>query len=508
MTSGMFDFDSRASTQLRVPRFLWLLVFLLNFNCSITRTVSKASPDASTKPHSDDANSLSESNRTNENDADDSDRADVSNDATTSDDSGSVDAQPREEAQLESAPLIFATTDTEFGLNVVLSQGERDRLDLQIHEPTQTLWSEVSDRTIKGDDVVQWRVRALTPSTEYEYRLLYRAANGEEEVLYDGRIQTRREQGESFSFCLLADSHIFVDTPDLTGPDLALVAQSVEAEKPDFVVHLGDILDFHYFGFNAPPPESLWTKIGYLSYRDFMGNLLGRTTHFSVIGNWDGENGDFTDEEIDRSRSQRLLYLPGPDPSTYPQGGSEYQDYYAFTWGDALFIVLNVMSYTLTAHSLSGDIGLPDDWTLGESQLLWLENTLEDSESKWKMIFIHHAVGGNAGDEANSAYGRGGGRAALVGEQETIHDLMQDYGVDVFFYGHDHVFFDMVVDGIHYTIPGSTGALWKFPTSDTGYPEDAYWPDSGYARVDVTPNRIDVVFISINGDVLYEYDIE
>jgi predicted phosphodiesterase len=286
------------------------------------------------------------------------------------------------------------------------------------------------------------------------------------------------------------------------------ITQSVEMQEPDFVVHLGDILDFHYFGFNQPPPDSLWTKNGYLFYREFTGELLGNTTHFSVIGNWDGENGDFAAEEIERSRSQRLLYLPGPDPDTYPQGGSEHQDYFAFTWGDALFIVLNVMSYTPKGHYLSGDIGLPDDWTLGETQLHWLEETLKNSESKWKVIFVHHTVGGNAGDEANSAYGRGGGRAALVGEQATVHALMRDYGVQVFFYGHDHVFFDMIVDGIHYTIPGSTGAPWKFTTLETGYPADAYWTDSGYARVDVTPSRIDVAFVNINDEDIYQYSIQ
>jgi len=33
--------------------------------------------------------------------------------------------------------------------------------------------------------------------------------------------------------------------------------------------------------------------------------------------------------------------------------------------------------------------------------------------------------------------------------------------VQIFFYAHDHVFTDMVVDGIHYTLPGSAGAPWK-----------------------------------------------
>jgi hypothetical protein len=47
-----------------------------------------------------------------------------------------------------------------------------------------------------------------------------------------------------------------------------------------------------------------------------------------------------------------------------------------------------------------------------------------------------------------------------------VHQLMQDHGVQIFFYGHDHTFTDMVVDGIHYTMPGSAGAVWMFTAAD------------------------------------------
>ena len=66
---------------------------------------------------------------------------------------------------------------------------------------------------------------------------------------------------------------------------------------------------------------------------------MGHAAHFPVIGNWDGESGCNTTDEIGRSMSQRLLYAPGPGAATYPEGGSANGDYYAFTWGDALFVV-------------------------------------------------------------------------------------------------------------------------------------------------------------------------
>ncbi|MEP6653403.1 MAG: hypothetical protein ABJA82_08600, partial [Myxococcales bacterium] len=242
------------------------------------------------------------------------------------------------------------------------------------------------------------------------------------------------------------------------------------------------------------------------NYRRMFADTLGHLAHFQALGNWDGESGCNTAEEISRSMTERLRYLPTPGPTNHPTGGGANHDYYAFTWGDALFIVLNVMTYTPTCHLLStGDSGTPDDWTLGPEQLEWLERTLAGATSKWRFTFIHHTVGGAAGDYLNSAYGRGGGLAAHVGEQAIVHELLRSYGVQIFFYGHDHVFEDMVVDGIHYTLPGSAGAPWKFTEAETGYPQS--WPDSGYGRVSVSPTRVQVDFVALGGRILNTYTI-
>jgi len=285
------------------------------------------------------------------------------------------------------------------------------------------------------------------------------------------------------------------------------VADLVVKDRPDFVINLGDVIDLHGFGFNIPVPDPSWARKGFLDYRRLLGLLASQAPHFLVLGNWDGEKGHFTEEERLRARGPRFDYLPNPRAEDHPEGGGPNQDYYAFTWGDALFVVLNVVSYTPTAHTLdrTADPGRPDDYTLGREQLAWVEKTLSDAKSRWKFVCIHHAAGGRAGDARNSAYGRGGGRAARVGEQARLHALMRKHGVQVFFYGHDHVFTDMVVDGIHYTLPGSCGAPWKFKRAETGY--ERFWPDSGYARVRVEPDRVVVVFVDAEGRELHRYSI-
>ena len=74
-----------------------------------------------------------------------------------------------------------------------------------------------------------------------------------------------------------------------------------------------------------------------------------------------------------------------------------------------------------------------------------------------------------------------------MGEQAKVHELMRQYGVEVFFYGHDHVFTDMTADNIHYICNGSAGAPWKFTTEETGY--ESYIPDSGFTLVDVSADK-------------------
>ena len=83
---------------------------------------------------------------------------------------------------------------------------------------------------------------------------------------------------------------------------------------------------------------------------------------------------------------------------------------------------------------------------------------------------------------------------------------MLDYGVQVFFYGHDHVFADMVVDGIHYTTPSNAGAIWTFAGDQTGYTQ--YWDQSGWAHVDVTPDELRVEFRALGGEQLYGYTLQ
>ncbi len=406
---------------------------------------------------------------------------------------------------LVGAPLVIAPTPDSFGVSVALADGDPSVLRARVRPEGQQSYRRSLAAETPAPDLAEWRFEELEPGTSYEYQVIDASSGA---VVSTGSAVTARPPGEPFRFALLSDTHIGSDLSYTNQGDenvMAAVSAEIGSAAPDFMVHLGDMLDYHQYGFNSPPPDTSISRLAYLNFRAQYGDTGANTAHFPVIGNWEGENGSYTEEEIQRSRTERMLYVPGPTPATYPEGGGAGEDYYAFTWGDALCVVLNVMTYTPTAHLLSTSPGLPDDWTLGSVQLAWLRKTLENATSKWRFLFIHHTVGGMAGNDANSAYGRGGGQAAYVGEQAIVHELMLEHGVQIFFYGHDHVFVDMAVDGIHYTDPGNAGAIWTFTTSETGYID--YWGDSGWAKVDVTPDDVHVSFMALGGTVLHEYTV-
>lgn len=59
------------------------------------------------------------------------------------------------------------------------------------------------------------------------------------------------------------------------------------------------------------------------------------------------------------------------------------ENYYAWKWGDALFIVLDPYWYT----SPKPDANTGWRWTLGKKQYDWLKATLEKDKSLYKFVF-------------------------------------------------------------------------------------------------------------------------
>ncbi|MBW2067234.1 MAG: metallophosphoesterase [Deltaproteobacteria bacterium] len=369
-------------------------------------------------------------------------------------------------------------------------------------------WKGTGEYLLKPFTPINVTLEPLLGDSSYEYQVYAREkSNTNFQRVTKGTFRTQRTKHSSFSFAVFSDAHIapfYRDRMEV----LREVGKGILARKPEFAFMLGDNIQT-FTSHGGPMTEPRFGPILYSALRHALGELPSSVPVYKVLGNWEGENGWHPDRERGWARNARTAW-PNPGPGTYPEGGSGNEDYYAFTWGDVLFIALNVTGYTASDHAMQSPGGRADDWTLGKEQREWLYDRLSRSKAKWKLIFIHHTVGGNAGDDVNSRYGRGGGRAARVGEQAVIHRWMGEFGVQVLFYGHDHVFTDIPVDGIHYVCVGSAGAPWKFPESVTGYRK--FWTPSGCTWVDVKDDRLEISFVKPDvlnpvGEVLHSFEI-
>ena len=300
-------------------------------------------------------------------------------------------------------------------------------------------WERSREVPIRPFATAEIRLESLTPDSTYLYRVYARLNEGKAfEKAADHTFRTRRRAGSPFSFALMSDSHI---TP-FNGERLEIISQtgsSILARKPDLFFLLGDNIQT-FTSHGGPMTDERFGPQLYSLLRHGLGTLPSSVPTFLVNGNWEGENGWHPGRERGWAKDARKAFIPNPGADTYPEGGSVEQDYYGFTWGDVLFLVLNVTGYTPLDHGLGSPTGKADDWTLGEKQKQWLFEQLSKAKARWKFVLAHHTVGGKAGDDVNSRYGRGGGQAARIGEQAVLQGWMKQFGVQVFFYGHDHVF--------------------------------------------------------------------
>ena len=127
----------------------------------------------------------------------------------------------------------------------------------------------------------------------------------------------------------------------------------------------------------------------YIAQRYYFG-LIGRSAPvFLALGNHDGEGG--SPDMSAWSIALRKRYFPNPAADGFFScNNGKLENYYAWTWGDALFVVLDPYWPT------GGRRGQRDDnwyWTLGTEQYRWLKKTLETADARFKFVFIHHPTG-------------------------------------------------------------------------------------------------------------------
>ncbi len=381
-------------------------------------------------------------------------------------------------------------------------------------------------------------ITGLQPNTKYYYRYCYRQPG---DTGFTARPQytfhTQRPPGSTFTFDVEADPH------DDANSDTALYRQCLKnqlSDLPDFMVDLGDFLmtDKLQNSSGSVPYDTIPYRCKI--FRDFYSTSGNSVPLFITMGNHEGEAGWYlngTANSIPVWDAQvRTQYFLNPEPDNFYTGDTtnyQYighrQTYYAWQWGDALYIVLDPFWYT----SPKPDSLTSWNWSLGLTQYNWLKSTLESSTAKYKFVFSHQLVGG-----ADDGQGRGGVEAAdfyewggenldstpgfatnRPGWYKPIKDLLTENRVNIFFHGHDHFFGQQEKECMIYQeTPQPSLPNFNYPqqAAQYGYYSGLILPNSGHLRVTVSPDGIQVQYVRVylpadtnathhNGDISATY---
>ena len=423
---------------------------------------------------------------------------------------------------------------TDRSVTVVVSAYNALELNVEYGTKPGDYFASTSPRRCKRGDTVQLPLSRLKSNTRYYYRVRYQVQGTPwTESSPESTFHTQRPPGEPFCFTVQADSHLDGQTDLQTY--LQTLNNAVRA-MPDFHMDLGDT-----FMTDKYRPNFRDAEAQYYAQRYYFAQIGQVAPLFLVLGNHDGEAGWFYapgDNNISLwSHRLRTRLFPNPIPSSFYSGNTtqvpglgHLEDYYAWRWGDAHFIVLDPFWPTLMRGRSVNDGWR---WTLGQEQFNWLRKTLGASDATFKFVFIHNLVGGN--DEA----ARGGVEAAPFfewggrdfngaesfdkhrpGFDQPIHRLLVDNGVSIVFHGHDHFFARQELDGMIYQLvpqPGhaSKQRAEKEPgrrrgknasekanhlAADYGYVSGDIIAGSGCLRVTISPKQAILDFLLSDGD--------
>jgi len=385
-------------------------------------------------------------------------------------------------------------------------------------------------------------IAPLAANTRYYYRLRHRPPG---QSSFDATVEqtfiTSRAAGATFSFGVQGDSHPERAGKMFNGDLYVRTMEHVREDRPDLYFMLGDDFSIESLIAGNTLSQRAVDQV-YAFQRPFVSRVAGSTSLFLVNGNHEEAGRVLLDGSAASApvlaAIARNRFYPLPTPDAFYTGNAEPvehvglpRDYYAFTWGDALFVVIDFYWHSQVQvdgvpggqgqrggggggakggasanASRAAAGGNRDLWqvTLGDTQYAWFKKTLETSRAKYKFVFVHHVMGtGRGGVEVADFYEWGGKDRRGVSQfkerrptwELPIHQLMVKTGVTILFHGHDHLFAHQEKDGIVYQETPN-------PADDTytAFNRDAYLsgdilPNSGYLRVTVSPENVRVEYV-------------
>jgi predicted phosphodiesterase len=264
-----------------------------------------------------------------------------------------------------------------------------------------------------------------------------------------GSFKMPPKRGDPYRFVVYGDTRTRHDV------HARVVAKMLEGERPDFILHTGDLVE-------NGADQRLWPIFFNIEHE-----VLRQTSFFPSLGNHERNDKQFY-EFFDMS-------LP----------------YYSFNWGNAHFVVMD------------SDVGNVADTPSAReafwaTQQKWLEEDLANNQSAaFRFVAAHHppmtAVASRQGSNKQMT--------ALV-------PLFERYHVTAALFGHDHNYQHYLKNGIHYVVTGGGGApLYdvKVPPQDITIKTVSI---ENFVTVSVNGNNAKVEARAIDGSLIDSFELK
>lgn len=420
---------------------------------------------------------------------------------------------PLQAQTVQHSEILGRPTDKSITVQIVFS----DAADVCVRYGTESgnLTEKTNWQSFAAGEPAEFTLQNLASDTRYFYQICHRLPAASNPTLrQEHSFHTQRPAGSTYTFVVQADPHL--DNMS----DTALYRQCLEnqlADAPDFMIDLGDIFmsDKMKNAQNQITHDTVTYRVRYM--RGYYEKVCHSMPLLMAMGNHEGEAGwqlNGTAENVAvYGTLDRKKYFPNPAPDDFYTGDEtvhpfigQRENYYAWHWGDALFVVLDPYFYTSPKpDSLNGW-----RWTLGKPQYDWLKATLENSPATFKFVFAHQLIGGDplgrGGIEFADKYewggdnldGSDGWAANRPGWYKPIKDLLTENRVTIFFHGHDHFFAKQDKDCLVYqlcpqpSLPNFTGPN---QAEHYGYFAGQILPNAGHLRMTVTPDGVKTEYV-------------
>lgn len=225
----------------------------------------------------------------------------------------------------------------------------------------------------------------LKTETNYFWKVSSVTENGDTIQSEIFTFKTNVKDSSAFMFGLVGDTQKNSRTPWAWGK----VAEKLWGDRPNFVVHAGDVVE-------KGRRKSDWLQ-------DFFPNghiLMSRVPLYTAIGNHEEDSPLY------------YQYMVAPPP--------EY--YYTFKYGNAQFFMIDSNR----------------DLKEGSEQYDWLEWELAKSDATWKIAIHHHPpYSSDSDDHGNTATSLS---TLGVSNVRNLVPLYEKYGLDFCLFGHIHLY--------------------------------------------------------------------